>query len=53
MKVKNKVIILSALSGAIGSFFGAVSGSNNNFVIVGVSVLFSILAAWGIGGFLK
>jgi len=48
-----KMILIAALSGAIGAMLGAVSGSNNLGVVAIVGGVFGGLSAWVISSFVK
>ena len=53
MKSERGVFWIAGISGAIGSGFGSVSGSNSLIVTFLVGAGIALLVAWGISGFLK
>lgn len=53
MKERDKRLLISGISGAVGGAFGAVSGSNSWIVVACVAGFISLLVAWLIHGMIK
>ena len=53
MKVGKRVLLISALSGAVGGGLGSVCGSASLLVVISVGAISAVIVAWLLSGMIR